>query len=70
VAPAGHARTSDRPAQPRAPADHANEKELQEKLLQTGAIAGRHPAAAMQKRLAADRARWTKVAMEKNICAT
>ncbi|MEH3085762.1 MAG: tripartite tricarboxylate transporter substrate binding protein [Xylophilus ampelinus] len=48
----------------------ASDRELQDKLLQAGAIAGFQPAAAMQKRLAADRARWTKIAKDKNISAT
>ncbi|WP_255492226.1 tripartite tricarboxylate transporter substrate-binding protein, partial [Raoultella sp. 18093] len=47
----------------------SNDKDVQEKLLQAGAIAAYQPADAMRKRLSTDRARWTKVAKDKNISA-
>jgi tripartite-type tricarboxylate transporter receptor subunit TctC len=48
----------------------ANDKDLQDKLLQAGAIAGYQSAETMRKRLLADRKRWTQVAKDKNISAT
>jgi len=48
----------------------ANDKEVQEKLLNAGAIAAYQPGDAMRKRLLADHARWSKVAKDKNITAT
>ncbi len=47
----------------------STDKDVQDKLLQAGAIAAYQPADAMRKRLSADRARWTKIAKDKNISA-
>ena len=47
----------------------ANDKETQSKLLGVGAIASYQNASAMQKRLAADHARWSKVVRDKGINA-
>ncbi|SFE33185.1 Bug family tripartite tricarboxylate transporter substrate binding protein [Paracidovorax wautersii] len=46
-----------------------NDQEVKDKLLQVGAIASYQPADAMRKRLLADRARWTRIAKDKNISA-
>lgn len=48
----------------------AEDKETQAKLLNAGAIAAYQPGDAMQKRLVADHARWSKVVREKGISAT
>ncbi|HWI81957.1 tripartite tricarboxylate transporter substrate binding protein [Ramlibacter sp.] len=48
----------------------AEDKEIQAKLLSAGAIAAYQPGDAMQKRLVADHARWSKVVREKGISAT
>jgi len=47
----------------------ANDKEIQAKLLQAGAIAAFQPGDAMHKRLLTDHARWSKVAKDKGISA-
>lgn len=47
----------------------ANNKEVQAKLLQVGAIAAYQNGEAMRKRLLADLARWSKVVKEKGISA-
>lgn len=48
----------------------ANDKDLQARLLQAGAIASFQPSEAMHKRLVADHARWQKVAVDKGITAS
>ncbi len=47
----------------------AHDKESQDKLVNAGAIAAYQPAATMAKRLATDRARWTRIVKDKHISA-